>query len=83
MYPGGEVDQRIIDIFSHPGQVPVPDPRARREKNLPKGEIPSAIDPPPGCHFHPRCPFAIARCREARPPLREVSPGHFSACILD
>ena len=63
--------------------VPVPDPQARRDKHLPTGEIPSAIDPPPGCHFHPRCPFAVARCREGRPPLREVAPGHRSACILD
>jgi peptide/nickel transport system ATP-binding protein len=63
--------------------VPVPDPRARRDKKLPRGEIPSAIDPPAGCHYHPRCPFAVARCREARPPLREISPGHVSACILD
>jgi len=63
--------------------VPVPDPKARRDKKLPKGEIPSAIDPPPGCHFHPRCPFAVGKCREARPPLREIAPGHFSACILD
>jgi peptide/nickel transport system ATP-binding protein len=63
--------------------VPVPDPLARRDKNLPKGEIPSAINPPAGCHFHPRCPYAVPRCREARPPLREISPGHLSACILD
>ena len=63
--------------------VPVPDPKARRDKNLPRGEIPSAINPPSGCHFHPRCPYAVAKCREARPPLREVAPGHFSACILD
>jgi peptide/nickel transport system ATP-binding protein len=63
--------------------VPVPDPLARREKNLPRGEIPSAIDPPAGCHFHPRCPFAQARCRQARPPLKEISPGHLSACVLD
>jgi peptide/nickel transport system ATP-binding protein len=80
------------ELFSRPhhpytrallGAVPVPDPRARREKNLPRGEIPSAINPPAGCHFHPRCPVAVARCREARPPLREVAPGHQSACILD
>jgi peptide/nickel transport system ATP-binding protein len=63
--------------------VPVPDPTARRDKKLPKGEIPSAINPPAGCHFHPRCPYAIPKCREARPPLREISPGHLSACILD
>jgi len=63
--------------------VPVPDPRARRDKKLPRGEIPSAINPPAGCHYHPRCPFAVAQCREGRPPLREISPGHVSACILD
>jgi peptide/nickel transport system ATP-binding protein len=63
--------------------VPVPDPKARRDKALPRGEIPSAINPPSGCHFHPRCPYAVARCRENRPPLREVAPGQFSACILD
>ena len=63
--------------------VPVPDPKARRDKKLPKGEIPSAINPPSGCHFHPRCPFAMPACREARPPMREIRPGHFSACILD
>lgn len=63
--------------------VPVPDPTARRDKNLPKGEIPSAINPPAGCHFHPRCPYAIPKCSETRPLLREISPGHLSACILD
>lgn len=80
------------ELFSRPhhpytkallAAVPVPDPRARRDKNLPRGEIPSAIHPPPGSHFHPRCPFAVAKCREARPPLREIAPGHVSACILD
>ena len=80
------------DLFSRPhhpytrallAAVPVPDPQARRDKNLPHGEIPSAINPPAGCHFHPRCPFAQAKCREAQPPLKEISSGHFSACILD
>jgi peptide/nickel transport system ATP-binding protein len=63
--------------------VPVPDPKARRDKNLPKGEIPSAIDPPVGCHFHPRCPFAMPKCREGRPPLKEVAPGRHSAGLLE
>ncbi len=93
MYLGRIVEIATRDVlFSqahHPytkallAAVPVPDPKARRDKNLPKGEIPSAINPPRGCHFHPRCPFAVGRCQEARPPLREVAPGHFSACILD
>jgi len=62
--------------------VPVPDPCERRKDAIPRGEIPSAINPPSGCHFHPRCPFAMEECKIGRPPLKEVSPGHFSACIL-
>jgi peptide/nickel transport system ATP-binding protein len=48
-----------------------------------KGEIPSPINPPPGCHFHPRCPLAFDRCRTEAPALREVAPGHRSACHLN
>jgi peptide/nickel transport system ATP-binding protein len=48
-----------------------------------RGEIPSPLDPPPGCHFHPRCPFATARCRQERPELAEIAPGHWSACHLN
>ncbi|HEX3171591.1 MAG TPA: oligopeptide/dipeptide ABC transporter ATP-binding protein, partial [Burkholderiales bacterium] len=48
-----------------------------------KGEIPSPIDPPPGCHFHPRCPYAMERCRTERPQFRQISPGHWSACYLN
>jgi len=47
------------------------------------GEIPSPLDPPPGCHFHPRCPQAMARCRDERPVLREISPDRLSACHLN
>jgi peptide/nickel transport system ATP-binding protein len=48
-----------------------------------KGEIPSPLDPPPGCHFHPRCPHAMPRCRESVPALREIAPGRRSACHLN
>jgi peptide/nickel transport system ATP-binding protein len=48
-----------------------------------RGEIPSPLDPPPGCHFHPRCPHAMPRCRESAPPLVEIAPGHQSACYLN
>jgi oligopeptide/dipeptide ABC transporter ATP-binding protein len=48
-----------------------------------KGEIPSPIDPPPGCHFHPRCPHAFARCRVERPALKAIAPGRVSACHLN
>jgi len=48
-----------------------------------KGEIPSPLDPPSGCHFHPRCPHALARCRTEAPALREIAAGHFAACHLN
>ena len=47
------------------------------------GEIPSPLDPPPGCHFHPRCPHATARCREEVPVLKPIAPGRWSACHLN
>ncbi len=64
--------------------VPIPDPEleARRVRVVLGGEVPSPLRPPPGCVFHPRCPVAIDRCREAVPELREVKPGHRAACIL-
>jgi oligopeptide/dipeptide ABC transporter ATP-binding protein len=62
--------------------VPQPTPgKARKTAEL-KGEICSPIDPPSGCHFHPRCPYAIAECREKSPFLLEVAPGHQVACTL-
>jgi len=57
---------------------------ARKQAFTPiSGEIPSPFEPPSGCHFHPRCPFAMARCRNERPALAEIAPGHFSACHLN
>jgi oligopeptide transport system ATP-binding protein len=63
--------------------VPIPDPtvEATREHTVLKGEPPSPADPPAGCVFHPRCPIAIAECSQGVPPLREVRPGHWAACI--
>jgi peptide/nickel transport system ATP-binding protein len=48
-----------------------------------KGEIPSPLDPPSGCAFHPRCPHAMARCRSEVPALQEIAPGRLSACHLN
>jgi peptide/nickel transport system ATP-binding protein len=61
--------------------VPIPDPTVRRERILLQGDIPSPINPPSGCVFRTRCPIAIKECAEVVPPLEEVSPGHFKACI--
>ena len=62
--------------------VPVPDPtvEARRAFRPLQGEVPSPINPPSGCVFHPRCPMAVDGCKRARPELRELRPGHFVAC---
>jgi peptide/nickel transport system ATP-binding protein/oligopeptide transport system ATP-binding protein len=60
-----------------------PDPkRQRRKKAIVQGDVPSPAKPPPGCHFHTRCPYAVAECKVTAPPLREISPGHFVSCHL-
>ena len=59
-----------------------PDPRRRRQRRrLVQGDVPSPARPPPGCHFHTRCPYATAECRVTAPPLVEVAPGHQVACL--
>ena len=62
--------------------VPVPDPSVRRSKRILQGDVPSPLNPPPGCHFHTRCPYAVERCRVETPMLREIRPGHRVACHL-
>ena len=62
--------------------VPVPDPRRVRRRRIVRGDVPSPIDRPSGCHFHTRCPYAVERCRHEDPALREVAPGHRVACHL-
>ena len=64
--------------------VPIPDPKleARRERIVLRGEVPSPLNPPSGCVFHPRCPIAEARCSAEVPALREIRAGHWSACHL-
>jgi oligopeptide/dipeptide ABC transporter ATP-binding protein len=60
--------------------VPKADPALRDQTSAPKGEIADPAHPPPGCAFHPRCPYAEARCRSELPILREIAPAHWSAC---
>jgi oligopeptide/dipeptide ABC transporter ATP-binding protein len=78
-------------LFTHPLHpyteqlllaVPVPDPRIKRPKRVLQGDVPSPINPPSGCHFHTRCPYAVERCRSESPLLREVKPGHLVSCHL-
>jgi peptide/nickel transport system ATP-binding protein len=60
--------------------VPIPDPRRRAERIVLQGDVADPANTPPGCHFHPRCPYAVAVCREASPVADEISPGHFVHC---
>ncbi|HEY9539182.1 MAG TPA: oligopeptide/dipeptide ABC transporter ATP-binding protein [Kiloniellaceae bacterium] len=82
------VTEDIFDAPNHPytqallSEVPRLDLRKRRYHPV-KGEIPSPLDPPSGCHFHPRCPHATDRCRVERPALREIAAGRWSACHLN
>jgi peptide/nickel transport system ATP-binding protein len=92
MYLGRIVETApTLELFQRPNhpytqallaEVPKLDKRAHDFAPI-KGEIPSPIDPPPGCHFHPRCPYAMERCRTERPQFRQISPGHWSACYLN
>src|SRR5262249_52811527 len=63
--------------------APLPDPSAKRERIVLEGDVPSPMTPPTGCHFHTRCPFAVARCREEYPAPRAAGPQHHFACHLD
>ena len=98
MYLGRIVEQGPVErIFERPAHpytralleaIPAPDPKQRHRAVPVEGESPSAISPPAGCAFHPRCPFAIAACREAVPPLEAVAEpstdpaaAHVAACI--
>ncbi|MBU6497343.1 MAG: ATP-binding cassette domain-containing protein [Rhodospirillales bacterium] len=92
MYLGRIVEQAAVaEIFARPNhpytqallsEVPRIEARKRRFSAI-KGELPSPLAPPAGCHFHPRCAHAMAVCRDVAPPLREVAPGHRSACHLN
>jgi len=92
MYLGRVVEaaatEEIYARANHPytqallAEVPRLDLRRKSFVSI-KGEIPSPLAPPPGCHFHPRCPHAMPRCRIDEPVLREIAPLHFSACHLN
>ena len=92
MYLGKLVELAECDeLFDNPlnpytqallGSVPIPDPEIerKREHRVIEGEVPSPMNPPSGCVFHPRCPKAVENCKEEIPELREIKPGHWVAC---
>jgi peptide/nickel transport system ATP-binding protein len=93
MYLGRIVEmtdkQSLFEMPLHPyteallSAVPIPKAAARRRNRvILKGDVPSPIKPPSGCHFHARCPYAMPRCRIDVPTLREVKPGHWASCHL-
>lgn len=92
MYLGKLVEEAPTDqLFASPkhpytrallSAVPNPDPGGKRDRILLEGDVPSPLDPPSGCTFHPRCPLATERCRNEIPVKREVADRHFAACHL-
>ena len=93
MYLGRIVEQADTQLLKkerlHPytralfAAYPNPDPdRKGTKEHVVMGDVPSPIRPPPGCHFHPRCPFVMDKCRVEYPPMKELAPGHSVACHL-
>ena len=90
MYVGKIVEQadtrRLYHNPKHPyteallSSIPRPDPEIQKRRVPIRGELPNPADPPTGCYFHPRCPYAEAICSQEEPPLQEVAPGHVAAC---
>ncbi|UCH38075.1 MAG: ATP-binding cassette domain-containing protein [Candidatus Bathyarchaeota archaeon] len=92
MYLGEIVElSETDDLFENPlhpytialiSAVPIPDPKAKTMRIILSGEVPSPINPPSGCRFHPRCPQAMPICQEIKPEMLEISPNHTVACHL-
>jgi len=93
MYLGKIVEMGTYrDVYADPkhpytqallSAVPVPDPDLSRQRVILTGDVPSPIDPPAGCRFHPRCPQRLAQCNQADPRLADVHAGHLVACHLN
>ncbi len=92
MYLGRVVEiASAKDLYANPrhpyteallSAVPIPDPKARRKRIVLQGDVPNPIRPPPGCHFHTRCPIAVERCSKDVPHLKQTGDGHWVSCHL-
>jgi peptide/nickel transport system ATP-binding protein/oligopeptide transport system ATP-binding protein len=92
MYLGKLVEvASSLELYANPlhpytqvllSSIPIPDPTLRRNRIPLTGDVPTPINPPSGCRFHPRCPYVKEECRTTEPPLREITPGHQAACWL-
>jgi peptide/nickel transport system ATP-binding protein/oligopeptide transport system ATP-binding protein len=92
MYLGKMVELTTRDeLFQNPlhpytkalmSAIPVPDPRLKRQRVILKGDVPSPLNPPKGCRFHPRCPVVMEKCSQEEPVFKEVGPDHWVACWL-
>jgi peptide/nickel transport system ATP-binding protein len=90
MYVGKIVELAASEeLFNHPrhpyteallSAVPLPDPTRKSKRMILEGEVANPANPPSGCYFHPRCPYATEQCKEEKPVWREISPEHFVAC---
>jgi oligopeptide/dipeptide ABC transporter ATP-binding protein len=92
MYLGKVVEMATYkELYTHPkhpyteallSAIPVSDPKVNRQRIVLKGDVPSPINPPTGCHFHPRCPYRMEKCDKDEPPLDDIGTNHLVACYL-
>jgi peptide/nickel transport system ATP-binding protein/oligopeptide transport system ATP-binding protein len=92
MYVGKMVEMAPREeLFSNPlhpytqalmSAIPIPDPTLKRERVILSGDVPSPLNPPTGCRFHPRCPVAMDECAHREPKFEEKTKGHWVACLL-